>query len=248
MKHWIKNSFVLLGLVCMGIYGCSKSDIMYYEGGNAVHFMKTKQGLSFMTKMEAEKDTMKIRVLLVGDPVNVDREFAVEVANDSTVTSPATPDQYRILKAVVPANDTMGMLLLEVSNPQYLNIEESTLELKLKVVDNENFKAGGWLNYTSIFLTWTTDVIQPETWRAMRFFFTSKYSSNVYRAIIASTGLIEFWYYDPDPETGYQLDQYEGWVYGKKFGEWIREYNRTHDDVYRHDDGQYKGEKIEPIY
>ena len=82
----------------------------------------------------------------------------------------------------------------------------------------------------------------------MRFFFTSKYSSNVYRAIIASTGLTEFWYYDPDPETGYRLDQYEGWVYGKMFGDWIREYNKTHDDVYRHDDGAYKGEEIVPIY
>ena len=246
MKHWIKNSFVLLGLVCMGIWGCSKSDIMYYEGGNAVHFMKTSQGLSFMTKMEAEKDTMQIRVLLVGNPVNLDREFAVEVVDDSTTT--ATPDQYRILKTVVPANDTMGMLLLEVSNPNYLNTNKSTLELKLKVVDNENFKAGGWLNYMTILLPWTTDVIRPQTWSAMSYFFTSKYSSNVYRAFVASTGLTEFWYFSPDPETGYQVSESEGFVLGKKFGDWIREYNRTHDDVYRHDDGNYKGEEIEPIH
>lgn len=39
---------------------------MYYEGGNALHFMKLRQGLSFMTNMEAEKDTMQIKVLLVG--------------------------------------------------------------------------------------------------------------------------------------------------------------------------------------
>ena len=246
MKYLIKQYFVLFVIMCVGIYGCSDSDIMHYEGGNALHFMKLRQGLSFMTNMEAEKDTMFIKVLLVGNPVNVEREFAVEVVSDSNTT--ATSDQYRIVKATVPANDTIGTLAPEVCHPEFLNIEESTLKLKLAVKDNEYFKAGGWLNYITIQLTWTTDLVQPETWNAMRYFFTSKYSSNVYRAIIASTGLTEFWYYDPDPETGYRLDQYEGWVYGKKFADWVREYNRTHDDVYRHDDGAYKGEEIVPIY
>ena len=246
MKCSIKQYAILLIIICMGLYSCSKSDIMYYEGGNALHFMKLRQGLSFMTNMEAEKDTMQIKVLLVGNPVDRDREFAVEVVSDSITT--ATSDQYRVIKAVVPANDTIGTLVLEVCNPKFLGINEFTLVLKLAVKDNENFKVGGWLNYSAIILTWTTDLVQPETWRAMRFFFTSKYSSNVYRAIIASTGLTEFWYYDPDPETGYRLDQYEGWVYGKMFGDWIREYNKTHDDVYRHDDGAYKGEEIVPIY
>lgn len=201
MKCSIKQYAILLIIICMGLYSCSKSDIMYYEGGNALHFMKLRQGLSFMTNMEAEKDTMQIKVLLVGNPVDRDREFAVEVVSDSITT--ATSDQYRVIKAVVPANDTIGTLVLEVCNPKFLGINESTLVLKLAVKDNENFKVGGWLNYSAIILTWTTDLVQPETWRAMRFFFTSKYSSNVYRAIIASTGLTEFWYYDPDPETGY---------------------------------------------
>lgn len=177
------------------------------EGGNALHFMKLRQGLSFMTNMEAEKDTMQIKVLLVGNPVDRDREFAVEVVSDSITT--ATSDQYRVIKAVVPANDTIGTLVLEVCNPKFLGINGVHVSMKLAVKDNENFKVGGWLNYSAIILTWTTDLVQPETWRAMRFFFTSKYSSNVYRAIIASTGLTEFWYYDPDPETGYRLDQYE---------------------------------------
>ena len=196
MKCSIKQYAILLIIICMGLYSCSKSDIMYYEGGNALHFMKLRQGLSFMTNMEAEKDTMQIKVLLVGNPVDRDREFAVEVVSDSITT--ATSDQYRVIKAVVPANDTIGTLVLEVCNPKFLGINESTLVLKLAVKDNENFKVGGWLNYSAIILTWTTDLVQPETWRAMRFFFTSKYSSNVYRAIIASTGLTEFWYYDPD--------------------------------------------------
>ena len=81
MKCSIKQYAILLIIICMGLYSCSKSDIMYYEGGNALHFMKLRQGLSFMTNMEAEKDTMQIKVLLVGNPVDRDREFAVEVVS-----------------------------------------------------------------------------------------------------------------------------------------------------------------------
>ena len=242
----MKGLYKHILFVFLIIGGCSKSDIMYYEGGNAIHFMKSQQGLSFMTNMAAEKDTIQIKLLLAGNPENKDREFEVEILNDSITT--AKPEYYKILSAIVPANDTCGYLLIEVINPTFLNIEENTLVLHIALKGNEYFKPGGWLKYVTTTVSWTTELVQPETWRAMRFFFTSKYSSNVYRAIIASTGLLEFWYYDPDPNTGYQLTQEEGWVYGKMFGDWIREYNETHDDVYRHDDGEYAGEEIVPIY
>lgn len=237
---------ILFVFLAIGIWRCDRSDIMYYEGGNAIHFMKSKQGLSFMANMDAEKDTIQIQILVTGNPVNQDREFEIEILNDSITT--ANPEYYKIISAIVPANDTCGYLFIEVMNPSFLNIEEKTLALHIAVKENEYFKPGGWLSYITMTVSWTTELVQPETWRAMRYFFTSKYSSNVYRAIIASTGLLEFWYYDPDPETGYQLDQYEGWVYGKMFGDWIREYNATHEDVYRHDDGDYAGEEIVPIY
>jgi hypothetical protein len=220
---------------------------MQYEGGGALFFTLKTQGLSFMAKMDAEKDTMSVYVHLMGNPVDYDRPISVEVVSDSNTT--ATPDQYRVLEgARVPANDTCGRIYVEVKNPNLLGIAASNLSLRIRLVGNDYFKIGGFLTYDAINLTWTTDLVQPETWRAMRFFFTSVYSSNVYRAIIASTGLLEFWYYDADPATGYQLDQYEGWVYGKYFGEWIREYNNTHDDVYRHDDGPNAGMEIIPIH
>ena len=34
MKCSIKQYAILLIIICMGLYSCSKSDIMYYEGGN----------------------------------------------------------------------------------------------------------------------------------------------------------------------------------------------------------------------
>lgn len=240
-----KKYLFLLIVALTGFNACEKSDIMYYEGGAAIHFMKTEQGLSFITKPDNEKDTMIVRALVVGNPADHDRTFAVEVIDTLTT---ATPDQYRILQAIVPANDTLGYLQIEVTNPDFLNIEETTLTLGLKMKDNDDFKAGGWLSYISTVLTWTVDLIKPETWNNMSRFFCSKYSSNVYRAIIASTGLTEFWLNKADPETGYKIDQNEAYVYGKYFGDWIRNYNATHDDVYRHDDGDYAGEPVEPIY
>lgn len=247
MKRQIKYSLFITISMFLLLNGCNKDDIMYYEGGGAVFFTKSIQNFSFMTNMEAEKDTMLVYVHLVGNPVDYDRPINIEVVNDSNTT--ATSSQYRILEgAKVAANDTFGNIYIEVYNPDFLDIDGKSLSVRIRIMENEYLKPGGFTDYFATTLRWTTDLVQPETWRAMRFFFTSKYSTNVYRAIIASTGLTEFWYYEPDPVTGYQLDQYEGWVYGKKFAEWIREYNESHDDVYRHDDGEYAGEEIVPIH
>ena len=90
----MKGLYKHILFVFLIIGGCSKSDIMYYEGGNAIHFMKSQQGLSFMTNMAAEKDTIQIKLLLAGNPENKDREFEVEILNDSITT--AKPEYYKI--------------------------------------------------------------------------------------------------------------------------------------------------------
>ena len=225
---------------------CEKSDLPYYTGGNVLHFdyPQATAGLTFLNNLEADCDTLKIPVEMTGMPADVSREFKMVIPEDDTITT-APEGSWRIVKSHVDAGAAKGDLWLELKNPEKMG--KKTFVLRLKITDNENFKAGGRLNYLATTITWSSDVVRPQTWSAMRWFFTSQYSSNVYRALIASTGLLEFWYYDPDPETGYQLGQYEGWVYGRKFGDWIRNYNATHDDVYRHDDGDYAGQEIVPI-
>jgi len=81
----------------------------------------------------------------------------------------------------------------------------------------------------------------------MTVFFTEDYSSNAYRAIIASCGITEFWYFDYGP-NGEMESPYTGYYLGRKFGDWIREYNATHDDVYRHDDGDLAGQPVVPMF
>ncbi|MDR1273449.1 MAG: DUF4843 domain-containing protein [Odoribacteraceae bacterium] len=236
----------LLGL-WFALNGCEQEGIMQYEGGAGLFFTAHAQDLSFMAKLNAEKDTMAVYVHLMGNPVDYDRPISVEVVNDTNTT--ATPEQYRVLEgAKVLANDTCGWVRVEVKNPDLLNISTKMLSLRIRLVENEYFKIGGFLTYDVIKLTWTMDIVQPQTWNAIQVFCTRTYSSNAYRAVIASTGLLEFWYFYYDPVTGYRMDQYEASVYGKQFSDWIREYNATHDDVYRHDDGPAAGTQVIPIY
>ena len=83
---------------------------------------------------------------------------------------------------------------MRVSNPNLLNLGTPTLTLRLKLIDNNEIQAGGWLDYLTIDLTWSSDVVQPATWNSMRWFTCTQYSSNVFRAYIAATGLLEMYY------------------------------------------------------
>lgn len=245
MRKLLYSLLFLMACLC-SFQACQQEEVMYYQGGNAVHFLDTVSNYSFIQNLEAVKDTMVIPVLLVGNPADWDRTFKVEVVEDEYTT--ATEGQYRILSSEVLAGDTCGYLYVEIMNPEKLDIETKTLNLHLNLLDNDELKAGGWLKYLTMKLTWSSDLVKPYSWRSMYYFICKKYSSNVYRAYIEATGLYEMYYsLTPDPVTGEKWEQNYCYVLGTKFGDWVRNYNATHDDVYRHDDGDYAGEEIIPI-
>ena len=252
MKHKL---FAWLFLIAsLGFYACEQEDIMYYEGGNAVHFIKTSQEFSFLTQLDAESAILQVPVRLVGNVPEEAITFSVEVVNDAEYTT-ATADQYSILETVIPAGEVQGYISLEVKNPEKLNLDTKTLHLRLKLVSNEAIKAGGWMDYLVVDVLWSSDVVKPKTWGGMRWFLLNdykEYSSNLYRAYIAATGCTEMYYSLGglhDPELGRYWTQEECFVKAKQFGDWIRKWNEEHaPEVYCHDDGDFAGQPIVPQF
>lgn len=251
MKYIVLS--VLALLTCISFQSCSEDDIMFYEGGNAVHFLSTSQEKSFALEPDAETAIMQIPVQLVGNLPEKDLTFSVEVIDDGEYTT-ATPEQYNIVSCIVPAGETKGFLSIEVSNPDMLNLDTKNLYLRLKLIDNDEVKAGGWRDYLEIDLKWSSDWVKPDTWSAMRWYIPANYkhwSPNLYRAYIAATGLTEFYGPHsgiPDPETGAIWTSDKMYSIGKKLGDWIRKWNEEHyPEVYCHDgDEEWAGTPIEP--
>jgi hypothetical protein len=250
MKKIIYKSILLIASI-LCLQSCEKDDIMYYEGGSAAHFLSTTQNHSFLLTLEQTDEIMTIPVYLVGNPVNKDLNLSYEVINEEETgyTTTATADQYEFVEAKIPAGEQQGWIKVRVKNPNKLNIGTPTLYLSLKLKDNDEIKAGGWLDYLKIKLTWSSDVVKPYSWNSMRYFICSTYSSNVYRGYIESTGLLEMYYsLTPAPDGSYWT-QNQCWVLGQKFGNWVRQWNKDHaPEVYSHDDGDKAGLPIEPLY
>lgn len=247
-----KILFTALSLIaCLSFQSCDEEDIMYYEGGNAVHFINTSGTMTFITRPDDATAIMEVPVQLVGNIQEKDLNFSVEVVNDEENTT-ATPEQYNIVSTTVPKGETTGYLKVEVKNPDKINSAEKTLKLRLKLVDNDEVKAGGWRDFLVVDLLWSSDLIKPQTWKCFTYFICKKYSSQLYRTYIEATGKTECYYTTGkinDPETGKLWSQTESIVWGKKFGDYVRAWNEEHfPEVLRHDDGDYAGEPIVPIY
>ena len=120
-------------------------------------------------------------------------------------------------------------------------LKEKELKLNLAIKENEDFSVGLGEN-RSITITWSQKIMQPTTWRAMRFFFCSTYSTQVYKIFMQVTGLKEFYYY----EGIVSVD--EAYVMGRNFGNVLRAYEKEHGTPMLHDDGTAAGTPIVPLH
>lgn len=180
-----KRIVLLLGgmfLLC----GCEKEELIRFDNTNTSVSFRTKETIySFMTKPDAEKDTVKVVVNVMGMPVAYDRSFAVEVLPEKTT---ADSKNYKILKAEVKAMELEGVLWVEIHNQE--SLRETVDSLHLRIVDSKDFQVGD-INASTNLITWTAKIVPPITWRVMAFWFCTIYSEEVYQRIIEFTGLVE---------------------------------------------------------
>lgn len=228
--------------------GCAKSELKPYTGGNTVGFWIHSINHSFYGEgvETLPKDTVELDLAVTGDIVDYDRHVDGTFIPDPAGTkeedlknTAVEGKDYNILGGIVKANEEYGKFRVEVINQNILKDQE--LKLNLTIKENKDFSVG--LNENrSIVITWSQKVMRPTTWRAMRFFFCSTYSTQVYRIFMQVTGLKEFYYY----EGIVSVD--EAYVMGRNFGNVVRAYEKEHGTPMLHDDGDAAGTPIIPLH
>ncbi len=222
--------------------GCKKEEIMHYEGGGTLYFAQQATRYSFVETPFEQTGVISVEVVVGGPVEDFDRPIPVRINGMGENT---TASMYRISSnSMVKAGADRGYVEIEVSNPDMIEGATTDHLLYLMIDENEYFKPGGFIQLFETRVEWSSDIIQPATWNDFALFCCARYSRNCYKAIIEATGLRELYYRTPDPDTGLFYTQYQCRAIGKVFGDWIREYNATHPEPYRHDDGT----DVVPLY
>ena len=228
--------------------GCQKEGLVGYSGGNSVGFWvhTINHSLYGKTVDELARDTIELDLAITGVPTPYDRQvegtFIPDEAGtpyDELKNTAQEGKDYNILGGIVKANEEYGKFKVEIINSDYL--EKNELKLNLCIKENEHFITGLGDN-RSIVITFSQKIMQPATWRAMRFFFCATYSTQVYKVFMEATGLKEFYYYEGIVSVE------EATVMGRNFGNIVRAYEKKHGTPMLHDDGPAAGTPIIPIH
>lgn len=240
----VKKYRIGIFLVC-GVFfsSCQKVELVNYHGGNGVSFQKKSSFLSFrgFTPEELLKDTLVLELAIVGDQADYDRYVSAIAVEDEPDTkegdrkTTATTDEYRILGGVVKAGEIYGKFGVELLNSERL--ASGNLKLRIGLQPSKDFELGLKEN-TTIELSWTRKLLQPKTWRNMTDYFCATYSTRVYQTIITVTGFDEI----PEGMTKEELR-----VWGRKFGDYVRKYEKDTGKPMLHDDGEGAGTIIIPL-
>lgn len=221
------------------LQGCDQQNVASFgeERVSGVNFATDSTSYSFLGNPEPNV-IEEVPVQILGSDSEEDRTFEVEVIEGSLTT--AESEDYELLEGTVEAGSIIGTLPVELFNSEKL--DESEISLHLRIADGGDFQRGAKEAGETV-IYWTNKVIVPD-WSYYQYFFCSYPSSEAYRAIVESTGVERF-----DQSDYLEVGQDGGQALGRKFGDYVREYNEQNpDNPMTHDDGPQAGEEIEPIF
>lgn len=242
IKRYLPMALTMAALMVV-FCSCDKEGLVDYHGGNCVNFQKHEAFLSFlgMTPAEMPDAILEVKLAINGFTSDKDRYVKVGVVADDPATAAeerkttATPSDYKILEGVIKKDDVYGTLKIELYNNARLQNED--LKLRLALLESDDFEPGLAENI-EIDITWTQKLVQPMTWERMRSFFCQEYSTLAYKTIIKVTGL---------GEIPTEMKNEELRVLGRKFGDYVRQYEIDNGKPMIHDDGASKGTRIIPV-
>ena len=146
----MKNTILIIGIAISALLaGCSEKELENYQGGlNSIYFNEIdsaniyrpvpKDTTTFTFSGRPVLDTViTLRVKTMGDVVNRDRNFSVEIDSDKT-TAPNTLyelDQH----LVIPAKSNYGYIRIRLFKKPELT-PDTTFSLQLRLKANEEFE------------------------------------------------------------------------------------------------------------
>ena len=228
--------YMLFGIFFI-LNACQEEKIMTYDTSRAaVNFASSSVAYTFLANPENEY-VQEIEVNIIGDSVDYDRTFNVEIVDSLTT---ATTDQYEILGGIVKAGEFKGTLSVKLYNSEAL--KTTALKIGFKIVDSDDFYAGN-IESNQFTLSFSNKVVVP-TWSYLKYFFCATPSTECYRIFVQVTRLEKF-----------TITEYKAYgtaganALGTKFGDYIKQWNLDHPDNHlKHDDGTKAGQDIIPLY
>lgn len=234
----MKKNIIYLGILAMVVsclWGCEQEKTLQYINNPAINFGSGSGIFSFIATPDLADTVLTVDLNIMGFAAEVDRQVNVVVLKDST-----TAVDYEVLTpTIIEKGKYTGKVKIKVMNTPLLKEKEVRLWLVLKESDDFIVGTSG-MDYA--ILKWSNRLIQPANWRWLRYYFGT-YSTRFYEFIIEVTGRTEFPYNHPDASlTPMGVDEVKAWAGMVK--EALDEYNATHDEVMKHDDGDAKGQPI----
>ncbi|MCY4780734.1 DUF4843 domain-containing protein [Sphingobacterium sp. UT-1RO-CII-1] len=243
MNHIYKTFLALGSLVILTLISCEKSNPIAFKSKPALVFgqrvvSENKITYSFLGN-PLDQGEVRIPIRIVGFPEDRDRSYELEVVMD-TITN-AKPELYTIPQGLLKAGVVVDTLSIKVRKTEDLN--ESVADLYLRVKANEEFDRGV-IERQYFKVSWSNQAIMP-TWGVyFRTFISAAGSTKAFRIFVETTGLQNF------TAADFRVyGQLGAEVLGKKFGDYIREWNAANPtDILVHDDGLQEGQPIVPRY
>ncbi len=242
------KKYIIFALLAVIVAGCKEDKIDVMSPDTAlISFSGGRTDHSFMSGDEA---VLRIGFNLVGYPKDYDRTAKIGVLADSTT---ATPDQYEILEALVPANEVYGYVDVRVVNNLGEDFEDVRIWLQVQNDEEGNFQAMAapvTVNGYPVYLT--AGLVKPSEWSNATVYYTlGEYSPAYYLFIIEHMGESRF----PMAYSiaGYNLDENgvaQMWTaressdFTASLERALLAYNQANEPDLKHDAGVGKGQAV----
>ena len=235
----------LLVLVFLGImsYSCDQEETMIFETDGSVYFTTSDYSYSFLDYPGKQIDTIKLPVQIFGKTADVDRLVKIELVTDDTSKVNTAPEElYSLIGGVVPANEQLGSVSLELKYADAL--QDTVYVFYVRIVPNDDFEDVSY-NSRIVEVLFTAKEIQPANLR----YFWGDYSTCWWKFIKEATDRtsIPYWPGNADQDTWWMSDsEFEALQVVVKRE--LKKYNETHETPLTHDDGPSKGKEVQILY
>lgn len=226
--------FIYVLLLPLIVAACTQNEMLSYENDPAIYFAGNLENQSdsvnhsfFMLSSEIAKDTVLVRINIMGELSSQARPVAVVQTNAGAEEAAVAGTHY------VPFDDATLKPLYQVpAGKEFVDIpivfirdaslDSTKVRLELSLTTNEYFRPG--IVEKQRFVLTTTDLIEkPSAWDTRWYMFLGRsWGSVKMRFIIDITGYTD-WYTTP---TDMALMQYFGAIAKQK----LIEYNAAHPD------------------
>lgn len=185
---------LLLAIICFGMtFSCNRDDIMLYDSGDYIQFVKSvadSSTYSFLAYPNDNQRLIPVVVEVIGKPSTLDRNYKITVAEEYTN---ATTANYGLpTHFVMKAGEVIDTCWVTFKKTDVLR--DTALRLALTLEATPDFMLGQTECLGNILYV-TNKISKPDWWDMASYSYLGAYSDKKYELFIQVTGIIDL---DPD--------------------------------------------------